>query len=122
MQVHLLLHVRRVIDELGGMKPGPRSFERCPSLCFSEMVSNQTAFPSTISFSWRERERDRERGDCLILIWPCIVFHGPLYVYIYIYIYIYIDIDIYVGKGRVACGSGDMSPTFYSTPIKLFAL
>ena len=50
----------RVIYELGGMKPGPRSFEGCSLWASEEMVSNQTAFPSTI-FMKRERERERER-------------------------------------------------------------
>ena len=52
----------RVIYELGGMKPGPRSFEGCSLWASEEMVSNQTAFPSTI-FMKREREREREKRE-----------------------------------------------------------
>lgn len=66
------------------MKPGPRSFGLC--MYFNRVVSNQTAFPSTVH-SQREREkgreieRQREREKLLlILIWPCIVFMGPFYI------------------------------------------
>ena len=96
----------RVIYELGGMKPGPRSFEGCSLWASEEMVSNQTAFPSTI-FMKREREREREeREDCFILIWPCIVFSWAL---------------IYVGRSRVSFASQLAgSPTFYSSPYLTF--
>jgi hypothetical protein len=81
--VHVEDHARYF--ELGGMKPGPRSFSRL--LCnLWRIVSNQTPFPSTLSYvlvekSEKERTDLRERGreNWLILILPCIVFHGPLY-------------------------------------------
>ena len=42
------------------MKPGPRSFRLC--LYLKRVVSNQTAFPSTVH-SQRERGREREREE-----------------------------------------------------------
>ena len=86
------------------MKPGPRSFRLC--LYLKRVVSNQTAFPSTVH-SQRERGRERERErkrerNCLILIWPCIVFHGAL---------------IYVRKGRVPFwGSNDIRESHFLRP------
>lgn len=54
----------RVIYELGGMKPGPRSFDWCSLRASEEMVSNQTAFPSTIFM-----EREREKKEKTVLFW-----------------------------------------------------
>lgn len=69
--------------ELGGMKPGPRSFSRLLFTC-DEWSRIRHHSPELLRMSvWRKVRKDwfdeRSRENWLILIWPCIVFHGPLY-------------------------------------------
>jgi hypothetical protein len=54
------------------MKPGPRSFSQ-GSLVTNGLESDSIPLNSSV---WR---KVRSRENWLILIWPCIVFHGPLY-------------------------------------------
>ena len=61
----------RVIYELGGMKPGPRSFWRMLSVSFRRNGLEPDSIPLNNFHEEREREREREREkrEKTVLFW-----------------------------------------------------